>query len=303
MNGDIDRLYIPRSEGGKGLMGVEDCVTHEDISLREYIHGLPDSALSAIAKETCKEPDTSSKEAKRNTRLQRKARFREKVMHGQFERQTEGVRDHESTFRWLRCSNLKRETEALIMAAQEQSLRTNSIKCHIDKTRQSDKCRMCQHARETTEHLVEGCEKLAQREYKRRHDKVAQLVHWNILRNDGIETTTTWYKHLPQQVIENQHAKVLWDFNIQADNVTEARRPDIVRIDQNKRQAPDNRYSSSHRSKCSNKGNRKVREISGPSCRTETNLEAEPSGGCSCGNWSTRHNTKWATRQPTETRN
>ena len=226
MNGDIDRLYIPRSEGGKGLMGVEDCVNQEDISLREYIHGLPDSALPAIAKETCKEPDTNSKQAKRNTRLQRKARFREKVMHGQFERQTEGVRDHESTFRWLRCSNLKRETEALIMAAQEQSLRTNSIKCHIDKTRQSDKCRMCQHARETAEHLVGGCEKLAQREYKRRHDKVAQLVHWNILRNDGIETTTTWYKHLPQQVIENQHAKVLWDFNIQVNSGNRPTRPD-----------------------------------------------------------------------------
>ena len=34
---------------------------------------------------------------------------------------------------WLRKSDLKPETEALICAAQEQTLRTNYIKCNIDE--------------------------------------------------------------------------------------------------------------------------------------------------------------------------
>ena len=35
---------------------------------------------------------------------------------------------------WLKKSNLKRFIEALICSAQEQVLRTNNLKLHIDKT-------------------------------------------------------------------------------------------------------------------------------------------------------------------------
>ena len=31
---------------------------------------------------------------------------------------------------------------------------------------------------ESVQHLVSGCEKLAQKEYKRQHDNVAKKVHW-----------------------------------------------------------------------------------------------------------------------------
>ena len=34
---DIDRLYLKRSEGGRGMIGVEDCVTIETNSLMSYI--------------------------------------------------------------------------------------------------------------------------------------------------------------------------------------------------------------------------------------------------------------------------
>ena len=32
-------------------------------------------------------------------------------------------------------------------------------------------------------------------------------------------------------VVENEEVKVLWDINVQCDNVIEARRPDIIAID------------------------------------------------------------------------
>ena len=136
--------------------------------------------------------------------------------------------DHDATYAWLRNSNLKRETEALIMAAQEQSLRTNSIRAKIDRTIDSDKCRMCKQLQETSEHLVSGCSKLAQKEYKRRHDKIATLIHWNILKEKGFPTEQQWYNHQPNTVTESATTKILWDFNIQTDKVIEARRPDIL---------------------------------------------------------------------------
>ena len=60
------------------------------------------------------------------------------------------------------------------MAAQTQSLRTNTIKRKIDKTQEDPKCRMCKQKEETVSHIVSECPKLAQREYKRRHDCVAK---------------------------------------------------------------------------------------------------------------------------------
>ena len=57
-------------------------------------------------------------------------------------------------------------TRALICSAQEEALRTNYIKFHIDKAVDSPLCRMCDERGESVFHLISECEKLAQREYK-----------------------------------------------------------------------------------------------------------------------------------------
>ena len=62
---------------------------------------------------------------------------------------------------------LKKTTEALIMAAQEQAIRTNTIKAKIDKTQENIKCRMCGKAEESVNHVLSECSNLAQKEYKR----------------------------------------------------------------------------------------------------------------------------------------
>ena len=50
-------------------------------------------------------------------------------------------------------------------------------------------------------------------------------------KNKGLEHTEKWYEHTPEGAIENDDVKILWDVNIQCDNVIEARRPDIVIVD------------------------------------------------------------------------
>ena len=51
----------------------------------------------------------------------------------------EGANKRE-TWRWLRKADQKVETEALICAAHEQTLRTNYVKFNMDK---NGECRMC----------------------------------------------------------------------------------------------------------------------------------------------------------------
>ena len=80
----------------------------------------------------------------------------------------------------------------------------------------------------SVQHLVSGCEKLAQKEYKRRHDNVAKKVHWDLCKKNGLEHTEKSYEHVPKGAVENEEVKVLWDINVQCDYVVEGRRLDKI---------------------------------------------------------------------------
>ena len=70
------------------------------------------------------------------TRSKKEKRFEdweEKVVHGQYLRQTKEVRS-DQCWAWLQNEDLKRETESLIVAAQNHSIRANLVKAKIDKS-------------------------------------------------------------------------------------------------------------------------------------------------------------------------
>ena len=62
----------------------------------------------------------------------------------------------------LRKGNFQRETESLLIAAQDNAIRTNHIKARIDKTQQKSKCSLCSARDETINHIKSECSKLAQ---------------------------------------------------------------------------------------------------------------------------------------------
>ena len=67
---------------------------------------------------------------------------------------------------------------------------------------------------ENVQHITSGCEKLAQKEYKRRHDNVPKKAHWDICKTNGLEHSEKWYEHAPEGAVENEGIKVLRDINI-----------------------------------------------------------------------------------------
>ena len=56
---------------------------------------------------------------------------------------------------------MKRETEGLIVAAQNQSITTNLVKVNIDKSQKYTLCRLCRKADESIDHVVSGFSKHA----------------------------------------------------------------------------------------------------------------------------------------------
>ena len=100
----------------------------------------------------------------------------------------------------------KRETESLLIAAQDSAIRTNHIKASIDKTQQNSKCRLCGDRDETIDHIIIECSKLAQREYKVRHDWVGKVIHWEMCKKFKFDHTNKWYN--PAPVLENDTYKL-----------------------------------------------------------------------------------------------
>ena len=67
---------------------------------------------------------------------------------------------------------------------------------------------------ETISHTVSECGKLAQKEYKRRHDSVKGYVYWQFCEKLGVNRARLWCKHEPVSVVEKENFKILWGFTI-----------------------------------------------------------------------------------------
>ena len=174
---NVARMYLPRKEGGRALIGIEECVRRESKSLHGYLRESTEWTLRAALKEKVIVEEESLQDYERRRKDEKVKNWKEKALHGAFVQQISDEAGEES-WRWLiRNGFLKKETEGLILAAQEQALRTNSIKYSRDKSSETILCRLCGDATETVRHIVSEGKKLAQREYRTRHDKVALRVH------------------------------------------------------------------------------------------------------------------------------
>ena len=232
LKSDVDRLYIPRKEGGRGLISIEACVELAIRGLEVYVHGSEERLIQAAREDKIDGLEAASV-LKRSKKEERLEDWEEKVLHGQYLRQTKKVRGNQC-WAWLQNGDLKRETESLTVAVQNQSIRTSLVKAKIDKSQGDSLCRMCRKLDESIDHIVSGLEVYAQKEY-RRHDNLGKIVHWKLARRCNFEAVDKWYEHEPESVLENEDYKILWDFIIQTDHVIEARRPDLVVVDKKER--------------------------------------------------------------------
>ena len=89
---------------------------------------------------------------------------------------------------------------------------------------------MCKTRDETVTHIISECSKLAQTNYKARHDRVASAVQWSIMKGYGLPHTKSWYDHRADKVVESKDVKSIVGLNIQVDKFIEARWPDIISV-------------------------------------------------------------------------
>ena len=181
----LDRLNIPRKEGGRVLISIEDCVELATRGLEVYVHGSEERLIQAARGDKIDGLEAASglKRSKKEKRLED---WEEKVLYHQKLRQTKEVRS-DQCWAWLQNGDLNRETESLIVAAQNRSIRTNLVKARIDKSQGDSLCRVCRKVDESIDYIVSSCSKLVEKEYKRRHDNLGKIVHQKLVRKCNFE--------------------------------------------------------------------------------------------------------------------
>ena len=138
---DVSRLHIKRKKGGRRLISMEACVEDTIAGLHRYVQNSQEKLLSAAWRSSGeREVAEPPKITKQRQQIKRKQDLKNKILHDQFIRDTDGIADVKS-WNWQWNDNLKRKTESLITSAQDQCIRTNNIKTKIDGTRNDPKCK------------------------------------------------------------------------------------------------------------------------------------------------------------------
>ena len=262
---DVDRLYVWRSEGGRGLLNLVGIWKATIVSLATYLSVVAESdpflrVVESFQRELCQSKSLVSLATKfeneysvhhtvsvtRPTVAARKLgvvlkksmqevlldNWKRKALHGKFfDRLNKPFVDKTRSLCWLRSSTLKGVSEGFICAAQDQSLRTRNYSKHILHETNDDKCRLCHQTAETLDHLLSSCEVLAKTEYIVRHNTVAKYIHWCICRASGFDCSSVWWNHQPLSVLDSEQYMIMWDKAILTDLTVAANRPDIVYYD------------------------------------------------------------------------
>ena len=109
----------------------------------------------------------------------------------------EGVADGRC-WQWLRAGYLAKSIEAFIFAAQEQALRTRLLRRTIVRMPNDvvAECRVCGKVGESVAHLASGCSVLAQKAYKRRHNRMVFRVDWELCRQYGVKSSERLFEEM-----------------------------------------------------------------------------------------------------------
>ena len=120
------------------------------------------------------------------TKIIRKQKCAEKQLYWHFKWQTR-LKLIRKIPTLQRKGNLKRETEFLLIVAQNNLIRTTYVKAKIDKKQQNCRCRL--YNEETIHHIISKCSKLEEKGYKTKNDWVNEVINWKLCKKSTTTTT------------------------------------------------------------------------------------------------------------------
>ena len=260
--GDVDRIYVDRKKGGRGLKNLEDEFLCRIYGIKKHIDeeqnrnpflkkamGMNNN-ITRIAEELSREidieqessdtPDTRSERTKTKILEIRENAWKDKQLHGYFIRETKKIDqlDEKRTWSWLQSNHLSSEMEGYILTLQDQEIYTKSRQKKNEKDPEKEvkidsSCRLCHKKEEDIQHILDGCSAISSNMYiNDRHDPVATVVYKEMLKLYNIERNP---KEPITTVTIGEKADIWWDMKIKTPRGVKHTKPDIVVWDKQKK--------------------------------------------------------------------
>lgn len=243
-NSSVIRLYLPRREGGRGLLNIFKLCRTQEQKMRDAILRSQDSLMQKVVSAdngytplNLSTQDTNTTVPTLKEEIQN---WQQMILHGKFPNSLlDPMIDKSASLKWLSNGFLYPETEGFVAAIQDRVIRTKNYEKHILKTNDIDKCRRCGNNGESIEHIMAGCSTLSESAYLGRHNQVAKLIHREVGMKLGMlgNNAPAYYKYEPDAVLETKTHVLYWDRPIMTDKTVDHNRPDILIIDKEKKTA------------------------------------------------------------------
>ena len=254
-NSDIDRLYLPRRNGGRGLKNVKTLYESRIISisqhlklnrernkyLREVVAHEEDKIIRVahellnkhnIANEN-KSPKYLSKTFSEKQNENHKRDFMSKPFHGYITKTTLESQeiDKQLSLSWTTDKYITSHFESYAFAISEQEINTKDLNYRRNKAQNptvyiDNKCRLCKTSVEDVFHILCSCPKMSSRYYlPLRHDIIAKHVFENLMKKIDLHRKITYCDEL----IEVTEEKVFW-WNVKVKTTINVKnnRPDLI---------------------------------------------------------------------------
>lgn len=239
----LERPFIPRYLGGRGIIPIKDLHEKQKYNLSNYFwkrretSKLHQTIISSDIKYT---PCQLNSPPNKPTPINRIREWQAKPMHGKYPNEINNTEiNKQGSLKWLTSGKLFPETEGFIISMQDGVTPTRHYrKVILKQPIESDQCRKCNQSKETLEHILGGCVQLAQNEYKNRHDNMGKIIHLEIAKKIKLikEPIPPDHQYIPKPVLQNeQNTYILyWDRSILTDIMTISNRPDVILWDKEK---------------------------------------------------------------------
>ncbi|XP_045474957.1 uncharacterized protein LOC123680883 [Harmonia axyridis] len=231
----VNRLYIPRKDGGRGLQNIETTHHRATRELRQYIHSKDTPFFQALITEdeniTALNLASTDQQSQPPDIAQLTEEWHGRALHGRYPTALKRNNvDRERSLTYLRNGYLYAETEGRLAAIQDQVVPTRSYLKNIAGCNiLNDKCRKCSQHVESIQHITSSCPVLAPRAYTERHNAMAKAYHQAIAIKYGLlKTSKKIHEYLPRDFMENDKVKLYWDHPFATDRSIAHNRPDIV---------------------------------------------------------------------------
>jgi hypothetical protein len=238
---NVDRLYLSRTELGRGLQNLEEKAEHMLLKLHHNLDGNYQSKeiidiekqsatqLGLIApflrsKYGFKDNQITSKQLKAKQLEYRMERINHKELHSVlFRPDPDNPIDTAQSTLWLKSGNISPKLEAIMCKVQDRNVFFDGGHCnHCSAGNVRNK------KKKTVDHLATQCGRLLSFDYKKRHDAVVRCLHFLFSQRYGLTKFHRLKNYKVEGVVSNDRVKIKADVPIHTELHVQENKPDLM---------------------------------------------------------------------------